>query len=394
MPPVIAALRIFRKDIHELCCGMRTLILVLVLPPLLLLIVGRLQTTAPQFRLLLAGVPDCSQPVMATEVSCRFSLLLRQLSGVKVAIAHEHEASPLAALRNQGFDTVVDFQHGKTPTFFVATTDPFRAQSLALMIAALKEDALLTQADEADRRNGRGAAKAGDQDHALPSELVLLLGIKALTSSRAFVYFPLTVDPKVNRLPMTIALILCILPFILAAPTIFKEKKARTLEILLTSPQASPTIFFVGKCLMPLAITSAVFLIMIICVQSCYHLYIRPLYLIGTVMIPAMLASTLAGLAVSAAVESEFQAMMSVAVYFLGSVLLSGFLLPTEQGSGIVRAIARLLPLTFLRPGLDAWMLGMGSLDNLYALVTPLLGECLIYLCLAVVLCRRMLHQI
>ena len=72
-----------------------------------------------------------------------------------------------------------------------------------------------------------------------------------------------------------------------------------------------------------------------------------------------IIAIALLGLLVSMLVTSQAQAMAVAAVYFLGMLLFGNFLYPVEQSSTAITVLSKLFPLTFLRPLIQDWMLGV-----------------------------------
>jgi len=101
----------------------------------------------------------------------------------------------------------------------------------------------------------------------------------------------------------------------------------------------------------------AVFLIL---GEVLYGIHVKP----GITWIPASLAaaglsSALLGLATSVLVSSQAQAMAVAAGYFIGMLLFGNFLYPIEQSSTAIAIMSNLFPLTFLRPLLRDWLLGV-----------------------------------
>ena len=62
---MLGALRIFRKDLFELLDGARGILLVFVLPSVLLLLVGQIQTQTPPLHMLVAGEPSATRVLEA-----------------------------------------------------------------------------------------------------------------------------------------------------------------------------------------------------------------------------------------------------------------------------------------------------------------------------------------
>jgi ABC-type multidrug transport system permease subunit len=193
-------------------------------------------------------------------------------------------------------------------------------------------------------------------------------------------YYPQAAEHSLDLLPRTIALISCFLPFVLAAPSLIREKEAHTLEILLAAPRIKPGVLFVGKCFFPIVVGLFEFLLMLVLAQPFYHVDVKSgLLQIALFLLPALLSSTLLGLAVSAVANSQPQSMMSSAIYFLALTLLTGFLYPLSQGSALIQGLSKLFPLTFVSPVLNAWMFGAHFSPFLLEAVMWLSFQCVFY---------------
>jgi ABC-2 type transport system permease protein len=73
------------------------------------------------------------------------------------------------------------------------------------------------------------------------------------------------------------------------------------------------------------------------------------------------------GLAISALARNELQAVQFVPLVLLPQVFLSGLLVPTDQLSDVLRAIATVLPLTYANEALRSVMV------KGYAITDPLI---------------------
>lgn len=339
---MLGALRIFRKDLFELLDGARGILLVFVLPSVLLLLVGQIQTQTPPFRMLVAGEPS-DEPVFDELVG-----LLQELSTVEVTTRKETTVDPLASLRDEGFDLILNVE-GESPDswrIYTAETHRGRLASVRRLVTGLS----------------RALFVVSESDGGLEKRLLAFQAIGTVRPGLLASYFPRASDPGTDLMVSTMALILCFLPFVLASPGWIREKQAHTLEILLAAPGVGPGSLVAGKCLYATFVTLFEFLLMIVLMQSVYGLHVKTGVLwVGLFLLPALLGSALLGLAVSATVKSHAQSTIASAVYFFGMSLLSGFFYPVEQASPIVQTFSTAFPLTFVRPFLKAWLIGAVS---------------------------------
>ena len=381
------ALRVFAKDVFELFHGLRGIALVLVLPPLLLVLVGQLRSQSFPFRVLVAGAPHDTMTGASAE-SVRAALrLVGELSSLDVTAQAAPVTNPLATMRAGGWDLLVDAGCDQRrclgPTawrLYTAETDPSRLAVLKPLVATLER------------------TLAADKITSESTEPLLerrLEMVAAVPPRSLFVYYPLVEDRSYWLLPMTIALIVCFLPFALAVSTLIREKEAHTLEILLAAPGIRPSTLFAGKCLLPVAVTLFDLLVMLLVVQTVYRVHLKPGVLeLAMFVLPAALAATLLGLLVSAAATSQSQALLASAIYFLALTLITGFLLPIGEGSELIRRLSRLLPLTFVLPALRAWMFGAHPLPSFMQGLAWLLMQCAVCGVLAALAFRQALRRI
>ncbi len=148
----------------------------------------------------------------------------------------------------------------------------------------------------------------------------------------------------------------------------------------MTAPYITMPRLLAGKCLTPVAVAMVQFLLLIVCAQSIYGLEVKPGVLeVVLFLLPALLGSTLAGLSVSALANSQTQAMVAAALYFLALALLTGFLLPLGEASTLVRTMSKFFPLTFVLPVVRAWMFGADPLPQIVRSSGWLLQQCFLF---------------
>jgi ABC-type multidrug transport system permease subunit len=131
---------------------------------------------------------------------------------------------------------------------------------------------------------------------------------------------------------------------------------------VLSAPGVSAWRLFTARALLPVIVTAFLFLVMVVQVDLLFGLHTKG-EMATTVLaiIPALLVASFLGVAASALVSSQTQAVMASALYFAALMLLTGFITPLSGASPVVVALSRLLPLTFAMPALNAWFYGAGS---------------------------------
>jgi hypothetical protein len=207
-------------------------------------------------------------------------------------------------------------------------------------------------------------------------------------------FHPLVLDRPRALLPEIVALVVCFLPFVLAAQSLLKERESRTAEILLCAPGVTPRTLFAGKVGMPLLIALITFGLAVALLQPVHHLYVKPgLLAILIVIVPAVLASTLIGLAASASAGTAAHATIVSAMYLLMITLFSSFLYPiSSQNARLLGVASSLSPLTFVHPAMKAWMFG-APVPVVMPLLS-LLAQCVVFGTIAAFAYRRWIQSI
>jgi ABC-2 type transport system permease protein len=192
-------------------------------------------------------------------------------------------------------------------------------------------------------------------------------------------FYPQAGQRRLELIPMTVALMACFLPFALAATTVIRERELHTLETLLALPIGRGRIFM-GKCAAPACVSILVTSIVVLLAEGLYGIELKSgVGALIVILIPAVLASTLLGVAVSCLAGSNMQAMITAGYFFITLVLFSGFLFPAEEASWSIRAASTLLPLTYLRPEMEGWMFGGQLSVPVWELAGPLWLQSLAY---------------
>jgi ABC-2 type transport system permease protein len=105
-------------------------------------------------------------------------------------------------------------------------------------------------------------------------------------------------------------------------------------------------------------------------------------------VINAVLGSSL-GLLASAFAATEFQAVQFMPAFVLPQILLCGLLIPREQMSGWLEAVASVLPLTFAFDALDAVSVDGADLSGVIDEIAVLAGMIAVAIALAALTLRR-----
>jgi ABC-type multidrug transport system permease subunit len=359
------ALRIFHEDLFLLLQGARGLLLVLVLPPLMLLVVGGFGTDSPTIRLLVAGATAEKLEADHLGESLR---RLGEASGLEIDMQKEGALDPMARLQTGRFDLLLNLDDptSEQPVLYTAVTDPSRLFLLqrlgARVLPALEQ------------------MKAGHWKQGM-----VTLGV--VSGGPLVSYYPGAANRSLRLFPFTIAVVISFLPFVLASPSLLREREDNTLEVLLTAPGSTMFWVLAGKCVTPVVVTVTNFVLMLAIAQSAYELPINSrLPALLLFLIPVLLSSTLFGLAVSCLVESQSQVTIASAVYLVALFLLSGQFFEdplsgqlVADSSSTLRLLSRLFPLPFLRSILNSWCFGAGLGPEVFLSLVWLALQVLLY---------------
>jgi ABC-type multidrug transport system permease subunit len=395
---------VFVKDLLELLASARAILLVVILPTLVMVLVGQLRIQPPTFRMLVAGTPATTDSPRSTPLLNDVIRLLNEIARLDVVTQRDAALDPLAALTTGGFDLLLNIGDAGTDrwTLYTAETEPARLRPLQDLVTGIERalelvrhpPATVVNSPPPPRLPGDSPPAASEPDSEAGKEAVML--VKQLEAAGAFpvrslfVYYPRAASRSDSLLTMVIALIVCFLPFVLAAPSIIEEKQQHTFEVLLVAPNIDGRSLLAGKSLLPVGVALFNFSIMLIIAQTVYHIDVKVRVLsMMAFLLPALLSSTFLGLTVSSLATSQSQALMASAVYFLMLALFTGLLTPIGEASVGIQAFSKLFPLTFVYPSLTAWVFGVPNVPGLLHASLWLVAQAAFYLLITIVAYRR-----
>jgi ABC-2 type transport system permease protein len=167
--------------------------------------------------------------------------------------------------------------------------------------------------------------------------------------------------------PVLIAVFAFFFIFLLSTVSFLRERTSGTLERLLASPLTRGELvlgYLGGFALFALlqALVILAFTVFVLKVQ--YRGNLATIFVVEAVLVVGAVSL---GLAISALARNELQAVQFVPLVLLPQVFLSGLLVPTDQLSDVLRAIATVLPLTYANEALRSVMV------KGYAITDPLI---------------------
>jgi len=183
-------------------------------------------------------------------------------------------------------------------------------------------------------------------------------------------------------LPGVIATIVTMMSLLLSAMAIVKEKEIGTMEQLIVSP-LKPIELIIGK-LLPFALIALVQIILITTLGVLwFHIPLRGNLLLLLFSTCIYLFTTLGiGLFISTVSSTQQEAMMSVFLFYMPAVLLSGFAYPIANMPKIIQNFTLINPLRYFMVVIRSIFLKGVGLEVLWAQLVPLvfIGLCVITL--------------
>jgi ABC-2 type transport system permease protein len=180
-----------------------------------------------------------------------------------------------------------------------------------------------------------------------------------------------------------------IMMFLITSIAMLRERTSGTLERLMTMPLAKLDLLagygiaFALLATLQGLITSAV-AFGLLGLDSAGE----PALIVLLAVINAVLGSSL-GLLASAFAATEFQAVQFMPAFVLPQILLCGLLIPREQMSDWLEAVASVLPLTFAFDALDAVSVDGADLGGVVDEIAVLAGMIAVSIALAALTLRR-----
>ena len=174
-------------------------------------------------------------------------------------------------------------------------------------------------------------------------------------------------------LPGVIATIVTVMSLLLTAMAIVKEKEIGTMEQLIVSP-LKPFDLIIGK-LLPFAIIALIQVILITILGVLwFHIPLRGSLLLLLLSTSIYLFTTLGiGLFISTISATQQEAMMSVFLFYMPTVLLSGFAYPIANMPQVVQWFTIFNPLRYFMVVIRSIFLKGIGLEYLWVQLVPLL---------------------
>ncbi|MDO8491235.1 MAG: ABC transporter permease, partial [Dehalococcoidia bacterium] len=145
--------------------------------------------------------------------------------------------------------------------------------------------------------------------------------------------------------------------FLLTGISFLRERSQGTLERVMVSPvsRLDLVVGYLGGFILFAAVQSLIILLFTVFVLGIQ--YQGALWQIFVFQLVVTVVALNLGLFVSAFARNEFQVVQFIPLVLVPQILLSGVLLPTDQMPAYLKALSKVLPLTFAVDGLNGIML-------------------------------------
>lgn len=195
----------------------------------------------------------------------------------------------------------------------------------------------------------------------------------------------------VNIVPGLIGVILTMTMVMFTAMAIVRERERGNLELLITTPVTGAELM-IGKILPYVAVGLVQTTVVLVLGLAVFAVPVRGA--MSAVYVAAMLlicANLALGLLVSTRAKTQFQAMQMAFFLFLPSILLSGFMFPSDGMPRGAQWLAEMLPLTHFMRLIRGVMLRGADLGQLWPAISALIVFTLVTMGLAIVRFRKRL---
>lgn len=192
-----------------------------------------------------------------------------------------------------------------------------------------------------------------------------------------------TVEQTASLIPRIIALIVALLPFLVACSSLIRERENGTLATLIVAPRVGWWNIVAGKAITSLFVAIVNLFVLLLASVFLFAVPARiGLWPVFGVQLLAMLMSTLLGLAASILVKSQTRIYFLSVLYAFCLIFLTGLFFPLERTAAAVQYASHLFPLTFSQEPLTQWMAHGLLVWPFEAHVTWLAGQCVVALIL------------
>lgn len=414
-------------DLRRSLRGPTSFLLTVAGPAVLVLLAGLLPTQPDPVAVLVAGTASAPTSIKSPD-SGKLLALLRESGHLTVASEAEIVIDPLSRMHRDAVELLLNLGEGETGdwSLYTAETDPARleiigraAAGIERVISALQDEQLLAEAKEEELpalaeatlwevlgnldvsydpsfaeswpateewARARLLRLARDSSELMDGRSAVwwrdyplfdgLASYGVLPKTPLFEYYPAAADRRVRHLPTAMALMLCLLPFLLASASFGTARE--------TSDLPAP-LGLIARSAAPVAISFSSFLLMLVLSQTAFQLQVKGgVVQVLLLALPTLFGCASLGLAVAWLCSSLERVMLATGLFALVCFVPVATGVATSHGSWGTAA-AWLGPAVRLQELLNSWCFGVPAAELWSAdgLVAPLLFAILGWLALA-----------
>ncbi|HWU42801.1 MAG TPA: ABC transporter permease, partial [Bdellovibrio sp.] len=183
---------------------------------------------------------------------------------------------------------------------------------------------------------------------------------KGITLDTRVLYNP-SMDSSIFMVPAVLGMLSCLLPIILTAMAITKEKEEGTFEMLIASP-ATPTDIILGKTIPYLLLGLAHLPITLPVAHYLFGVPIRGSLIVLLISFLTIIFVTIScGVLISTISRTQQQSMMGAFIFIFPAMMLSGIMFPIENMPAYMKVLTYINPLSYFLTLLRNLMLKGGD---------------------------------
>lgn len=322
--------RLIRKEVLELVRNPWTFCMLFAVPVLLLVAVGNFTDASSEVRVVMI-----SENVENSQSIKRAERILSEITNLQIARSDASNALGQSMSQAQADIAIVFGEDGQR--FYERSATRFRNRNNVQLIQQIRH------VMEHDEPWYTPAVRSAVNKESIGTR-VFSLTLLPPTDNRALI-------------PTMLALIIVLLPAVLAVRSFLREVGNSTIQMLLSLSGSSWHIIAAAKLFVAMLVSLAVLCFVLLCSVQLFGFFVKPgLLMVFAAQMIAMFAVATLVLSVAILTLDAIQSYLFLAFYIFCNIIFTGVMVEIGSDATYNFYISQLLPLTFSRVILEEWM--------------------------------------